>query len=60
MVITLGCGDVCPFVPAEEHVEWKIDDPKGQDISFFRITRDQIKDHVKKLGESIIYNEIGR
>ncbi len=56
MVITLGCGDVCPFVPAKEHIEWKIDDPKGKDSEFFRIVRDQIKDNVKKLAESIIHN----
>ena len=57
MVITLGCGDVCPFVPAKEHVEWKIDDPKGKDIYFFRVIRDQIKNHVKRLAESIVHNE---
>jgi len=60
MVITLGCGDVCPFVPAKEHVEWKINDPKGKDIEYFRIVRDNIQGHVKKLAESIIHNERGR
>lgn len=60
MVITLGCGDVCPFVPAKKHIEWKIDDPKGKEIGIFRNVRDQIKDHVKKLAESIIHNEKGR
>ena len=60
MVITLGCGDVCPFVPAKEHIEWKIDDPKGKDIGFFRISRDQIKDRVNRLAESIINKEKGR
>ena len=34
-VITLGCKDVCPFFPAEKHIEWNIDDPKGKDIDFF-------------------------
>ena len=60
MVITLGCGDVCPFVPAKEHIEWKIDDPKGKDIEYFRIVRDNIQDHVKKLAESLIRSERGR
>jgi len=60
MVITLGCSDVCPFVPAKEHMEWKIGDPKGKDIDFFRIVRDQIKDRVKRLAESITHNERGR
>ena len=60
IVITLGCGDVCPFVPAKEHVEWKIGDPKGKDIEYFRIVRDNIQAQVKKLAESIIHNERGR
>jgi len=60
IVITLGCGDVCPFVPAKEHIEWKIDDPKGKDIEYFRIVRDNIQGHVKKLAESIIHNKRGR
>lgn len=45
-VITLGCKDICPFVPAEKHVEWEIDDPKGKDLDSFRTVRDQIKDRV--------------
>jgi len=59
MVITLGCGDVCPFVPAKEHVEWKIGDPKGKEIGVFRMVRNQIKDNVKKLAEFIISNDKG-
>lgn len=34
IVITLGCGDVCPFVPAEKHIEWQIEDPKDKDMGF--------------------------
>ncbi len=59
IVITLGCGDVCPFIPAKEHIEWKIDDPKGKGIEYFRIVRDNIQGHVKKLAESISRNERG-
>jgi len=57
MVITLGCGDVCPFVPAKEHIEWKIDDPKGKEMNFFRMVRDKIKDQVKQLSESIVHKD---
>lgn len=49
LVITLGCKDVCPFVPAEEHIEWNIEDPKARELAFFRKTRDKIKDKVKEL-----------
>lgn len=47
--ITLGCKDVCPFVPASKHIEWDIDDPKGKDIEFFRKIREKIRAKVKVL-----------
>jgi len=59
-VVTLGCGDICPFVPAQKHIEWQIDNPKGKDVIFFRMVRDKIRDRVKKLSESIAHNEIER
>ena len=49
-VITLGCQDTCPFVPAKQHIDWSIDDPKGKDVEFFRQVRDTI---AKKAGELI-------
>ena len=45
--MTLGCQDVYPYVPAEQHIEWEIDDPKGRPLEFFRATRDKIKAQVK-------------
>ncbi len=45
--ITLGCKDTCPFVPAEKHIEWKIEDPKGKGIEKFRQVRDLIKEKVQ-------------
>ena len=45
-VITLGCQDTCPFVPAEKHIDWQIDDPQGKGEEFFRKTRDLIKEKV--------------
>ena len=58
VVITLGCGDVCPFVPSEKHIEWKIGDPKGNNIDVFRRVRDTIRDKVKDLSKSISDNKI--
>lgn len=52
-VITLGCGDQCPFVPADTHIDWKIPDPKGHDLAFFRSVRDLIKQHVEQLVREI-------
>ena len=51
--ITLGCQDICPFVPANKHIEWDIEDPKGKDRTFFRKVRDQIKDKVINFIEEI-------
>ena len=55
-VITLGCGDVCPFVPADVHIEWKIEDPKGKGIEFFRRIRDQISAKVTALVKELDNN----
>jgi arsenate reductase len=49
LVITLGCNDTCPFVPSKKHIQWKIEDPEGKDLEFFRKVRDDIKEKVKKL-----------
>jgi arsenate reductase len=52
-VISMGCKDACPSVPAERHIEWDIEDPKGKDIDFFRFTRDKIKGLVADLIDSV-------
>ena len=52
-VISLGCKDICPFFPADNHIEWKIEDPKGKSIEFYRKTRDLIKGKIEELIESI-------
>ena len=57
-VITLGCGDICPFVPATEHMAWEIEDPKGMNIEGFRKIRDKVRDKVQALSKSISDNEI--
>src|SRR3989337_1839679 len=47
-VITMGCGDVCPFVPAKERIEWEIEDPKGKTKGEFREAREVIEKKVKE------------
>ena len=47
-VITMGCGDVCPFVPAKERIEWEIEDPKGKPKEKFREARDKIEEKIKE------------
>ena len=52
-VITLGCQDVCPIIPARKHIDWQIDDPKGKDIVFFRKVRDDVSYRVRELIKSV-------
>ena len=53
-VITMGCDDVCPFVPAKKYIEWDLENPKGKSIYFFRLVRDKIEGKVKSLLQKII------
>jgi protein-tyrosine-phosphatase len=48
-VITMGCGDVCPFYPGKRYEDWVLDDPAGQGIESVRVIRDEIKNRVEKL-----------
>jgi len=46
-LITMGCGDACPSVPAKKRIEWDIPDPKGKGLDIFRQVRDQIEEKVR-------------
>ena len=48
-VITMGCGDECPFYPGKEYLDWQLDDPAGQGIEAVRVIRDQIRERVDGL-----------
>ena len=52
-VITMGCGDKCPFINAEHHVEWNIPDPKEMPMNEVNRIRDIIKDKVIELIDGI-------
>src|SRR5690625_424934 len=49
VVITMGCGDACPFFPGVRYEDWKLTDPAGQDIDTVRQVRDNIRDRVEAL-----------
>ena len=42
VVVTMGCGDACPFIPGKKYLDWELTDPKGQDVEAVRATRDEI------------------
>ena len=48
-VITMGCGDVCPFYPGKRYEDWVLDDPAEQGIESVRVIRDEIKGRVEAL-----------
>ena len=52
-VITMGCGDECPFIPARHHVDWEIPDPRDMGMEEFIKVRDLIGMKVKELLEQI-------
>jgi protein-tyrosine-phosphatase len=48
-VITMGCGDACPFYPGKRYEDWVLEDPAGQGIESVRVIRDEIKKRVEQL-----------
>ena len=49
VLITMGCGDVCPVFPGKRYLDWDLDDPAGQDLDAVRPIRDEIKRRVQQL-----------
>ena len=48
-VITMGCGDVCPFFPGKHYLDWVLDDPAGQGVESVRPIRDEIRGKIEAL-----------
>ena len=53
VVITMGCGDVCPIYPGKRYEDWALDDPAGQGIESVRVIRDEIRGRVEALVSEI-------
>jgi arsenate reductase len=49
LVITMGCGDECPFIPGKRYLDWDLSDPSGQPIDQVRAVRDEINTRVQSL-----------
>lgn len=52
-VITMGCGDACPFFPGKTYLDWPLNDPVGKGVDEVRPIRDEIRKRVEKLIEQI-------
>ena len=49
VVVTMGCGDVCPVDPGTRYEDWELTDPAGQPVEFVRTVRDEIRERVEGL-----------
>lgn len=49
VVITMGCGDECPYIPGKRYIDWELTDPAGQPVEKVREIRDQIDGLVRAL-----------
>jgi arsenate reductase len=49
VVVTMGCGDECPFIPGRRYLDWDLPDPKGQPLEVVRATRKKIAGRVEDL-----------
>ena len=58
VVVTMGCGDACPYIPGKRYIEWELPDPKGQPIEAVRATRDDIAQRVEALAAELDGNGV--
>jgi arsenate reductase (thioredoxin) len=49
VVITMGCGDACPFYPGKRYEDWELEDPAGKSLEQVRLIRDEIQRRVRRL-----------
>jgi arsenate reductase len=49
VVVTMGCGDACPYIPGKRYLDWELDDPAGKGLSETRAIRDEIASRIDGL-----------
>jgi arsenate reductase (thioredoxin) len=49
VVVTMGCGDECPYIPGKRYLDWELEDPQGRRVEEVRVTRDEIERRVVEL-----------
>jgi protein-tyrosine-phosphatase len=49
VLVTMGCGDACPYIPGKRYIDWELPDPKGRPLDEVRATRDDIAQRVASL-----------
>ncbi len=53
LVVTMGCGDACPYIPGKRYLDWNLSDPKGLPMDEVRAVRDNIERRVKTLSDEL-------
>jgi arsenate reductase len=53
VVVTMGCGDECPYIPGKRYLDWRLEDPKGLPIEAVRAIRDDIARRVARLVDEL-------
>lgn len=53
VVVTMGCGDACPYIPGKRYVDWSLPDPKGRPLDEVRALRDDIARRVRELAAEL-------
>jgi arsenate reductase len=59
VVVTMGCGDACPYIPGVRYVDWDLEDPKGRPLDEVRATRDDIAARVRELVAELDASDAG-
>ena len=57
VVVTMGCGDECPFIPGKKYIDWPLTDPAGQGLEMVRGVRDEIEQKVKLLAAELLNDQ---
>ncbi len=57
VVVTMGCGDACPYVPGKRYLDWELPDPAGRDLARTRVIRDEVAARVDRLLEELQEHE---
>src|ERR1700691_6291881 len=53
VIVTMGCGDDCPYIPGKRYIDWDLPDPKGSPLKEIRATRDEIQRRVTTLAAEL-------
>lgn len=59
VVVTMGCGDECPYIPGKRYIDWDLPDPKGRPLEEVRRTRDEIAERVRALVDELDASSAG-